>query len=295
MEISSQDASQRLAAYDIPILDDPLSSDVFQYHLNLEIKVDRFIQKPLITLTNLHDEVSSHDHIDPLIDLRGYQVTNLAGNVQLPANEWQRLYGVLQRICRCFRESDASRLQVELVSRGDGGYLASCVRMDVDRNALFRQRWLPQHNDIDRRVVFVPMDGQIGCIVNGAGLGILTHDLIYESGNEHIRPANFVDFVGSISPELIRLALDKIFALPSLKVLLVTVFGGLTRCDQIAETLVAYYTTNQPATDAIIRFDGTNSLTAREQIRHSGIEQFQLAYSQRNAVLAAINTVEGAM
>ncbi|MDY7076037.1 MAG: ADP-forming succinate--CoA ligase subunit beta [Chloroflexota bacterium] len=237
--------------------------------------------------------------IDPFLGLRGYQTLALAKSIGL-ANE---LFRAFERIARglyeAFLACDASLAEINpLVVTGDGELLAVDGKMVIDDNGLFRRPDLASMRDVDEEtptereareasLSYVQLDGEIGCMVNGAGLAMATMDIIKHFGGA---PANFLDIGGGAKAERVATALRLILADENVKAVLFNIFGGITRCDEVAKGIIAAFEEVKPAVPLVARLVGTNEEEGREILDGSGyqlITATTLAEAAQKAVAAA--------
>jgi succinyl-CoA synthetase beta subunit len=214
-------------------------------------------------------------HIDPLLGLRDYQVRDIAAGIDLPREHW-RLFGQVGRgLWLAYQECDATLAEINpLVITAENQLLAVDGKMLIDDSALFRQQALGEMRDLDveapseaeaRRygVSFIKLDGNIGCMVNGAGLAMTTMDIIKLFGGE---PANFLDIGGGASSEKVTAALRIILADTNVKAVLFNIFGGITRCDEVARGILAALDEVKTNVPMVVRLVGTNAEEGRRML-----------------------------
>jgi succinyl-CoA synthetase beta subunit len=218
--------------------------------------------------------------VDPLFGLQAYQARELAFRIFDDASIALQAARILQQLYRAFWECDASLMEINpLVVTGDGQVLALDAKFNVDDNALYRQPRIAKMRDRSAEVSeeleareqglsYVKLDGAVGCIVNGAGLAMGTMDLIKHYGGE---PANFLDIGGSSSPQKVKAAMDILLRDPNVKVILFNIFGGITRCDDVANGLVSAIEEIGVDLPMVIRLTGTNAEQAREILREANL------------------------
>jgi succinyl-CoA synthetase beta subunit len=218
--------------------------------------------------------------VDPLFGLQAYQARELAFRIFDDASIALQAARILQQLYRAFWECDASLMEINpLVVTGDGQVLALDAKFNVDDNALYRQPRIAKMRDRSAEVSeeleareqglsYVKLDGAVGCIVNGAGLAMGTMDLIKHYGGE---PANFLDIGGSSSPQKVKAAMDILLRDPNVKVILFNIFGGITRCDDVANGLVSAIEEMGVDLPMVIRLTGTNAEQAREILREANL------------------------
>jgi succinyl-CoA synthetase beta subunit len=243
--------------------------------------------------------------IDPFLGLRDYQTLTLAKGIGL-AREHVRQFGRIARgLYYAFQAYDASLAEINpLVVTGTGELLAVDGKMVVDDNGLFRHSDLAEMRDVDEEtptereareagLSYVQLDGEIGCMVNGAGLAMATMDIIKHFGGE---PANFLDIGGGAKAERVATALRLILADENVKAVLFNIFGGITRCDEVAKGILAAFKEVKPTVPLVARLVGTNEKEGREILDSSGYrlitattlaEAAQRAVSAQKAVAAA--------
>jgi succinyl-CoA synthetase beta subunit len=207
-------------------------------------------------------------HIDPLMGLRDYQARDIAAGIDLPRDHW-KLFGQIARgLWQAYQASDATLAEINpLVITSDNQLLAVDGKMVVDDSALFRHPEIVEMRDLDVEapseiearkygLSFIKLDGNIGCMVNGAGLAMTTMDIIKLYGGE---PANFLDIGGGAGSEKVAAALRIILDDPNVKAILINIFGGITRGDEVARGILDALTTIQTSVPMIVRLVGTNA------------------------------------
>jgi succinyl-CoA synthetase beta subunit len=231
-----------------------------------------YISRYIVNQKSLQ-EIVEHDHVDATIIAEIKQIVNI-------------LYQI-------FREKDCTLVEINpLVMTPDGVYAAD-AKIILDDNALYRQN-IAQNRDLSALeqeaeaygFSFVELDGEIGVIGNGAGLTMATLDLIHRYGEEsNIKPANFLDVGGGANEERVRLALLVIEKLPNLKIIVVNLLGGITRCDEVAKGIIAADVSHP----IILRLAGTNEAEGRAILDGRGYAMYQ---SMESAIQAAISHVK---
>ena len=215
---------------------------------------------------------------DPFLGLHNYQAYDLARKLTADPKEARVIAGILLKLFKVFIEQDASLAEINpFVATKSGEFIALDGKINIDDNALERHPGLAAvRDDIpdnelrakDAGLSFIPLDGDVACIVNGAGLAMTTMDLIKLYGGE---PANFLDVGGSSSPDKILLAMDIIMENPNIRAILVNIFGGITRCDDVATGLVQALEQHPLDIPLVVRLTGTNEERAREILAEAGI------------------------
>ena len=220
------------------------------------------------------------EFIDPAAGLQPFQVRRIGFTLGLEPEQRRQLGGILGGLYRLFMEKDLGLLELNpLVRTGDGTLLALDAKIDVDDNALFRHRDLAELDDPsqhDQREVrakrfdlnYISLDGDIACMVNGAGLAMGTMDIIKLYGGE---PANFLDVGGGTDAEKVSEAFKLITSDPNVKAILVNIFGGIVRCDLIAEGIIEAVRETGVAVPVVVRLEGTNSERGRALLAESGL------------------------
>jgi succinyl-CoA synthetase beta subunit len=219
--------------------------------------------------------------VDPLLGLRPYDARYLAGRLYADPALAKPAAAIIEALYRVFVETDASLAEINpLVATPSGAVLAVDAKLVVDDNALFRRPEIAAMRDRDaedpseieareKGLSFVKLDGEIGCVVNGAGLAMATMDLIQHFGG---RPANFLDIGGSSDPSKVVTALRILTRDGAVRAILFNIFGGITRCDDVARGLVTALAETKIDLPIVIRLTGTNEREAREILAGIGIE-----------------------
>jgi succinyl-CoA synthetase beta subunit len=218
--------------------------------------------------------------IDPRGGLQGFQARRLAFRLGFPKELVGKAAAALQGLARVFLERDASLVEVNpLVTTKDGRVVCLDGKVTVDDNALFRQAAVAGMRDVDEEdpterrareanLSYIKLDGNIGCLVNGAGLAMATMDLVQYHGGA---PANFLDGGGGATTEQVTNAFRIILEDPAVKGILVNIFGGILRCDVLAEGVVAATKAVGLQVPLVVRLEGTNVEQGREILRKSGL------------------------
>jgi succinyl-CoA synthetase beta subunit len=237
--------------------------------------------------------------VDPFLGLRGFQTLALAKGIGLEKDRFRAFDRIAQGLYKSFAAYDASLAEINpLVETGEGTLLAVDGKMLVDDNALFRHPDLAQMRDVDEETTsereareaglsYVQLDGAIGCMVNGAGLAMATMDIIKHFGGA---PANFLDIGGGAKAERVATALRLILEDQNVKAVLFNIFGGITRCDEVARGILAAFEEVKPSAPLVARLVGTNEQEGREILDRSGyhlITASTLAEAAQKAVAAA--------
>ncbi|MBT4866884.1 MAG: ADP-forming succinate--CoA ligase subunit beta [Planctomycetaceae bacterium] len=220
-----------------------------------------------------------HEPIDGGYGLHPFQATKLAFRLGMDGKAVRNAARFLPQLCRFFLDSDCSLAEVNpLVVTGDGTLIALDAKVSFDDNAMFRHKAFAELRDLseedeaevkaaDTGLSYVNLDGNIGCLVNGAGLAMSTMDLIKLHGGE---PANFLDVGGGANAEQVTEAFRIILSDDNVKAVLVNIFGGIMKCDTIVEALLTAYDKIGFSVPLVVRLEGTNVELARKMLNESG-------------------------
>jgi len=255
-------------------------------------------------LAETNSDAITKIHIEPAVGLRDFQARQMAFALGLDAEIMSHAVKTIQGCYRALRELDCSMLEINpLVVTSNNELIALDAKMSFDDNALFRQPKISELRDktqedpremaaADRGLSYVGLDGDIGCMINGAGLAMATMDMIKLAGGE---PANFLDVGGGASPERTEKAFRLVLADENVKAMLVNIFAGINRCDWIAEGVVQAVKKIDMKIPLIVRLSGTNVDEGRRIIAESGLpiitadtlaEAAEKAVQARNAVVS---------
>ncbi|MBN2547851.1 MAG: ADP-forming succinate--CoA ligase subunit beta [Anaerolineales bacterium] len=236
-------------------------------------------------------------HIDPLLGLRDYQARDIAAGIDLPRDYWRTFGQIAHALWQAYQECDATLAEINpLVTTADKQLIALDGKMLIDDNALYRQTTLAEMRDLDveapseieaRRygLSFIKLDGNIGCMVNGAGLAMTTMDIIKLFGGS---PANFLDIGGGASSEKVAAALRIILSDSNVKAVLYNIFGGITRCDEVARGILAALAEVKTQVPMVVRLVGTNAEEGRQILAQANmITAETLADAAQKAVAVA--------
>jgi len=218
--------------------------------------------------------------VDPAVGLAEFQARELAFALGLAPRQVPRMVTILRACYRAYRDLDAMMVEINpLVVTGSGELVALDAKMSFDTNALFRRPQIAALRDRaqedkreslaeDHGLAYVGLDGNIGCMINGAGLAMATMDMIRLAGGS---PANFLDIGGGASPERVVKAFRTVLADANVEVLLVNIFAGINRCDWVAEGIVIAFEELGVEVPVVVRLSGTNTEEGRRIIRDSGL------------------------
>ncbi len=218
--------------------------------------------------------------VDPVVGLQPYQCRRVGFAMQLDPGQIKGLTRIMSALYRLFEEKDASLLEINpLCVTEEGELVALDAKMNLDDNALYRQPALAELHDVTQEdprelearrygLNYVALDGTIGCMVNGAGLAMATMDLITLAGGE---PANFLDVGGGTTADKVAEAFKLILSDNKVKAILVNIFGGIVRCDLIAEGVVTAVKEVGIDIPVVVRLEGTNAEQGRALLEGSGL------------------------
>jgi len=255
------------------------------------------------------EEVAEHtphliftEEIDPSLGLQGFQARKIAFNLGLSGEAFKQMVKFIDALYKAYIGSDASMFEINPVLKtSDNKIIAVDAKVDLDDNALYRHPELAEMRDIREEnaieveakevgLNYVDLDGTVGCMVNGAGLAMATMDLIKYAGFE---PANFLDVGGTADAKRVETAFRIILKDPNVKAILINIFGGIVRCDRVAQGVVDAYKNMGDSINVpiIVRLQGTNAELAKQLIDESGMPilsavQFQEAADQVKAALS---------
>jgi succinyl-CoA synthetase beta subunit len=227
-------------------------------------------------------ELIFKEEIDPGTGVLPFQTRKIAFNLGLEGKSFKEMTKFVEALYRAYVSVDASLFEINPVLKTtDDKILAVDAKVNLDENALFRHPGLAEMRDLaeedateieagKHHLNFVKLDGNVGCMVNGAGLAMATMDIIKLSGGE---PANFLDVGGSANASTVEAGLKIILADPAVKAVLINVFGGIVRCDRVASGVVeAYKNLGDIKVPVIVRLQGTNAEEGKEVIDNSGLK-----------------------
>ena len=218
--------------------------------------------------------------IDPLAGMTDAQALELARGIGIPEASQAQAVDVFKKLYACYMDSDASLAEINpLILQGDGSIKALDAKFNFDANALYRHPEIVAYRDLDEEdpaeveaskydLAYIQLDGNIGCLVNGAGLAMATMDTIKLFGGE---PANFLDVGGGATAEKVTEAFKIMLASPKVKAILVNIFGGIMRCDTIAEGVIAACKATNLSVPLVVRMKGTNEEIGKKLLKDSGL------------------------
>jgi len=259
--------------------------------LYVGIVVDRVTQRVTVMASSEGgmdiEEVAAHTpekihkvSVDPVTGLTDAEADELARSIGVPEASAGKARKVFQGLYKAFWETDASLAEINpLILTGNGDVVALDAKLNFDSNALYRHPEIVEMRDLDEEdpaeieaskhdLSYIQLDGNIGCLVNGAGLAMATMDTIKLFGGE---PANFLDVGGGATKEKVTEAFKIMLRNPNLKAILVNIFGGIMRCDVIAEGVVAASRTVGLKVPLVVRMKGTNEEIGKKLLAESGL------------------------
>jgi succinyl-CoA synthetase beta subunit len=218
--------------------------------------------------------------IDPLVGLGDAQAGELASSIGVPVGSQAQAVTLFKNLYRCYMETDASLAEINpMILEGSGNIKALDAKFNFDSNALFRHPEIAAYRDLDEEdpaeveaskfdLSYISLDGNIGCLVNGAGLAMATMDTIKLFGGE---PANFLDVGGGATAERVTEAFKIMLRNKNVKGILVNIFGGIMRCDTIAEGVIAACKAVNLTVPLVVRMKGTNEDLGKKLLAQSGL------------------------
>jgi succinyl-CoA synthetase beta subunit len=261
----------------------------------MSILLDRATSKPVIMASteggmNIEEVAETHpekivkEWIDPTIGLQPFQARKIAFKLGLEGNAYKEMIKFVNSLYAAYIGLDASMFEINPVLKtSDNKILAVDGKVNLDDNALFRHKDLEELRDISEEdpleveagksgLNYVKLDGNVGCMVNGAGLAMATMDIIKISGGE---PANFLDVGGGANAETVEAGFRIILKDPNVRAILINIFGGIVRCDRVANGVVeAYKKVGNIPVPIIVRLQGTNAEEGAKIIQESGLKVF---------------------
>ncbi len=293
------------------------SADIYQ-EFYLGVHNDRAAEQPVITATTgaVGMSISASRHtghvgrevIDPLLGLQDHQVRHLLLSLELPRHLWKPFGQIAHQLYRCFYENDAVRAEIDPLALTRSGQLVALDgNLVIDDSALFRHPELADMRDLSAESVqemraralglsYVPLGGQIGCLVNGAGLGMAAMDMIQAAavrlGAPEISLANFIDIGGGARSDKVIAAMQIITSQVGVRALLFSIFGGITRCDEVAYGILQAVNAFHLRLPMIVRLAGTHAEQGRLLIESAGLPNVQNAASLTEAAEKAVRAVQ---
>ena len=270
----------------------------YKKELYLGILLDRAVSKNVIMVSTEGgveiEKVAAEtpekiikEWIDPDIGLQAFQARRLAFALGLEGNAFKSFIPFIQSLYKAYEQTDASMLEINpLIITNDDKVVALDAKMNFDDNALYRHPEIAAYRDLDEEdpleieaskynLNYIKLDGNVGCMVNGAGLAMATMDIIKLAGGE---PANFLDVGGGASKETVANGFKIILSDKHVKAILINIFGGIVRCDRVAQGVIDAAKEMHVAVPIVVRLEGTNAKEAGVLLRESGLN-FEVASS----------------
>lgn len=235
------------------------------------------------------------EEVDPRVGIQAYQARNIAFNLGLSGKAFKEMVKFVMALYAAYEKSDASLFEINPVFKtSDDRIFAADAKVNIDDNALYRHPDYEAMRDISEEdpaeleagkynLNFVKLDGNVGCMVNGAGLAMATMDIIKLAGGD---PANFLDVGGSANAQTVEAGFRIILKDPNVKAILINIFGGIVRCDRVAQGVVdAYKTIGTINVPVIVRLQGTNAEEGKKLIDESGLKVYSAITLQEAADL----------
>jgi len=231
--------------------------------------------------------------IDPSIGIQGFHARELGFGLGLNKEEIKHMSKLVFALYQAYMNTDAEMIEINpLIKTSEGKFIALDGKIGFDDNALGRHPDIAEMRDLTEEepteieakkygLSYIKLDGQVGCMVNGAGLAMATMDIIKHEGGE---PANFLDVGGSANPETVAKGFEIILRDPNVKAIFVNIFGGIVRCDRVANGILEATKITEVNVPVVVRLDGTNAEEAKVILQNSQIEN----------IIAAENLVDGA-
>ena len=219
-------------------------------------------------------------HIDPLLGINSFQAKNLAYALGLSGDAFKSAVKVFMRMYQCYQDTDATIVEVNpLVLTKDEKIIVLDSKINFDDNALFRHKDIAEMRDLDEEdpmeveagkfnLNYIKLEGNVGCMVNGAGLAMATMDIIKLAGGE---PANFLDVGGTASSETVKNGFRIILSDKNVKAILINIFGGIVRCDRVANGVIQAVKELGLNVPVVVRLEGTNADIAQKILSESGV------------------------
>jgi len=235
---------------------------------------------------NIEEVAHSHPEkiikvfVDPLIGLTDAQAKQISDGIGMPGNSTAQAMDVFQKLYKCYMDTDASLVEINPLNRDSkGNVMALDAKFNFDTNALYRRPEIVAYRDLDEEdaaeveaskfdLAYISLDGNIGCLVNGAGLAMSTMDTIKLFGAE---PANFLDVGGGATPEKVTEAFKIMLKNDKVKAILVNIFGGIMKCDTIATGIISACRAVNLSVPLVVRMKGTNEEMGRKMLAESGL------------------------
>lgn len=274
----------------------------YKKELYLGILLDRAVSKNVIMVSTeggveiekVAEETPEKiikEWVDPSVGLQNYQARKLAFALELTGEAFKNFIPFIKNLYRAYEETDASLLEINpLIITNDDKVVALDCKMNFDDNALYRHPEIFAYRDLDEEdpleieaskynLNYIKLDGNVGCMVNGAGLAMATMDIIKLAGGE---PANFLDVGGGANKETVANGFKIILSDPNVKAILINIFGGIVRCDRVAQGVIDAAKEMAVKVPIVVRLEGTNASEAADLLAASDLH-FEVAKSLKEA------------
>ncbi len=239
--------------------------------------------------------------INPLLGMKSFQARKLAYGLNLTDSAFKEATATFMKMYACYQDTDASLVEINPLVLTEGGHiLALDSKFNFDDNALYRQKDIAEMRDLSEEdpmeveagryyLNYIKLDGNVGCMVNGAGLAMATMDIIKLAGGE---PANFLDVGGTANAETVKNGFRIILSDKNVKAVLINIFGGIVRCDRVANGVVQAVKELGLEVPVVVRLQGTNAEEARTILRESGVSIIP-AVSMKDAAEKVVKSALG--
>ncbi|MBU1095323.1 MAG: ADP-forming succinate--CoA ligase subunit beta [Bacteroidetes bacterium] len=229
--------------------------------------------------------------VDPAVGLQAFQARNLAFGLGLEGTAFKSFVKFIQKLYKAYEETDSSLLEINpLVITNQDEVIALDAKINIDDNALYRQPVISAFRDLSEEdsleveaskynLNYIKLDGNVGCMVNGAGLAMATMDIIKLAGGE---PANFLDVGGGANKETVKSGFQIILSDKNVKAILINIFGGIVRCDRVAQGVIDAVKEIDVTVPVVVRLEGTNAEEAGVLLNKSGLA-FEVAMNLKEA------------
>ncbi len=283
----------------------------YKKELYLGILLDRSVSKNVIMVSTeggveiekVAEETPEKiikEWIDPSVGIQNYQARKLAFGLGLEGNTFKNFIPFVIKLYKAYEDSDASLLEINpLIITNDDKVVALDAKMNFDDNSLYRHPEIAGYRDMNEEdpleieaskynLNYIKLDGNVGCMVNGAGLAMATMDIIKLAGGE---PANFLDVGGGANKETVANGFKIILADSNVKAILINIFGGIVRCDRVAQGVIDAVKEIHVKVPVVVRLEGTNAIEAKEMLENSGLN-FEVAVSLQEAALKVTSVLQ---
>ena len=270
-------------------LDRALCKDVFMVSTEGGMEIEKVAEES--------PEKIVKEWIDPLLGMKSFQARKLAFGLGLTGDAFKTACKVFANMYKCYTETDATIVEVNpLVLTDDGRIIALDAKFNFDGNAMYRQKEIANMRDdfeedpteleaSQFNLNYIKLDGNVGCMVNGAGLAMATMDIIKLAGGE---PANFLDVGGAANVETVKNGFKIILKDKNVKAIIINIFGGIVRCDRVANGVIQAVKELNLDVPVIVRLEGTNAVEAKKILAESGVAIIP-AESIQDAATKAVN------